>query len=222
MKACGIGPGGTLQRIRDLLLARAQIKFFRNNQAGCSFAAFAAKDPRKFGWSYRVVGTSPAEADAAIQEAIIDTKISTLSLVFRNCKDIAGLLALIEALQECSSIFLGQDIIYQGYRCVGFRAKVGALESWMTGFGPFPFFPKTRQSPHTEIVVRVKPRPPYERVMKKAPDGVIHLADMDMLGIPEEHFKALWHSSFDRTAAILGHKPDIRSAAKTTFILPLG
>jgi hypothetical protein len=57
--------------------------------------------------------------------------------------------------------------------------------------------------------------------MKVSPEGVIHLADMDMLGIPEVEFKKLWKASHEKTAAVLRHEPDFRSAAKTTFILPL-
>jgi hypothetical protein len=56
--------------------------------------------------------------------------------------------------------------------------------------------------------------------MKEAPQGVIHLADMDMKGMNENKFKSLWYGSFDRTEEIIGHKPDLRSAAKTTFALP--
>jgi hypothetical protein len=204
------------------LLARGQIKFFRNNLAGCSFAAYAARDPRKFGWSYQVIDANAAEIDGAVRQASDDPAISTLSLVFRDCEDVRRLLGLIEVLQDCRTVILGQDIVYGSYRCLGFRARIDKFESWISGFGPFSFFPKTRQSPHTEVTMRVKPRPAYDRVMKKAPDGVIHLADMDMLGIAEEHFKALWRSSFERVASLLGHKPDLRSAAKTTFTLPLG
>jgi hypothetical protein len=57
-------------------------------------------------------------------------------------------------------------------------------------------------------------------VMKEAPPDTLHVADMDLLGISENKFKALWYGSFDRTEAVLGHKPDLRSAAKTTFVVP--
>ena len=91
----------------------------------------------------------------------------------------------------------------------------------MTGFGGFDFLPETRQAVFTEIVFRSKPRPDYDWVMKEAPPGIIHLADMDMKGMRENQFKALWYGSFDKTENILGHKPDLRSAARTTFLMPL-
>jgi hypothetical protein len=58
--------------------------------------------------------------------------------------------------------------------------------------------------------------------MKAAPEGVIHLADMEMKGMGEKQFKALWFGSFSKVQGILGQKPDLRSAAKTTFAIPLG
>ena len=106
------------------------------------------------------------------------------------------------------------------YICVGLRVVSGSERSWVTGFGNFDFLPKTRQAPFTEIIFRSKPRPDYDSVMKEAPAGVLHLADMDMKGMRENKFKALWFGSFDKTEAVLGHKPDILSAAKTTFAFP--
>lgn len=73
----------------------------------------------------------------------------------------------------------------------------------------------------TELTFRTKARPQYKKVMKEAPPGVLHLADMDMKGMGENKFKSLWFGSFDNTEKILGHKPDLRSAAKTTFAVPV-
>jgi len=167
------------------------------------------------------VNATSVAIDQAIGQSIADANVSTLSLIFRNCNTASHLLDLVEQLQACKYVFLGQDILFGGYRCLGFRARVGPFESWVSGFGPFSFFAKTRQAPHTEIVARVKPRPAYKKVMKKAPEGVIHLADMEMLGLGDGNFRKLWSSSFDRTAAIIGHKPDQLSTAKTTFVVPV-
>lgn len=57
--------------------------------------------------------------------------------------------------------------------------------------------------------------------MKEAPEGVIHLADMDMKGMKDIQLQYLWDGSFKNTERIIGHKPDLRSAAKTTFAVPL-
>lgn len=57
--------------------------------------------------------------------------------------------------------------------------------------------------------------------MKEAPPGVIHLADMDMKGMQKIQFQSLWDGSFRNTERVIGHQPDLRSAAKTTFAIPL-
>jgi hypothetical protein len=103
---------------------------------------------------------------------------------------------------------------------LGFRAIVGNLRSYVTGFGDFAFLPQTRRSPYVEIAARVKPRPQYEFVFKEAPENIIHLADMDMRGIQRDKLRRLWDNSFIHTQAILGAKPDLRSAARTTYSLP--
>lgn len=210
-----------MQALVNLVVTRSQIKFFRDNKAGCSFAAVAARKPRKYGWVHVVSALDPSSIDQTIERSISDSQTTTLSLIFKDCQTPEHLQELVMLLQRCQHIFLGQDVIYEGFRCLGFRVRVQELQSWVSGFGPFAFFPKTRQAPYTELIFRVKPRPAYEKVMKVSPEGVIHLADMDMLGIPEVEFKKLWKASHEKTAAVLGHEPDFRSAAKTTFILPL-
>jgi hypothetical protein len=81
--------------------------------------------------------------------------------------------------------------------------------------------PKTRQTPYTEISFRVKPKPEYRKVMKPSHADTLHLADMYMHGIDDDVFKKLWGSSLARVASILGHKPNLKSAAKTTYAIPL-
>ena len=123
-------------------------------------------------------------------------------------------------LRDTPPFSLEEEKRYRGRICLGFRLQVGELSSWLSGFGGFDFLPKTRQAVFTEIVFRTKSRPQYDWVMKETPEGVIHLADMDMKGMGEHKFKSLWHGSFATTEEVLGKKPDLRSAAKTTFAVP--
>ena len=199
-----------------------QIAFFRNNDAGCAFAAYAARAPNEFGWFHQVLAVDSATIDGAIRRAISDSKISTQSLIFPTVQDIEALLRLIETFIQCEELVVGQDVQYDGFRCIGFRVHVGSDISWVSGFGPYTFFPKTRQAPHTEIIFRTKIRPAYDWVMKEAPAGVIHLADMEMRGLSNEDFRRMWRSSHERTAHIIGHEPNLLSAAKTTFSIPNG
>lgn len=213
------GTRGT-DRLGLVEIVAAQLNFLAEKKAGCAFAAIAANNPEQYGWYHRLLSPRPEFIDAEITEAIAERNITTLSLIFPEVDSRGKLLELVDTLQRCACVFLEQDSLYQGSRCLGFRVRLGRLTSWVTGFGNFPFFPVTRQAPFTEIVFRVKPRPDYNRMMKKAPDDVVHLADLHMLGIPDTVFKKLWQLSLERTARLLGHKPDLRSAAKTTFTLP--
>jgi hypothetical protein len=204
----------------ESLIIRTQLDFFRQNQAGCAFANYAAFEPIKYGWIHKILKVDASGIDAEIEKAINQQDITTLSLIFPDVDSVESLLKLIRVMTNCNYILLEQNVIFDRYCCLGFRVKVGQLLSWVSGFGAFDFFPKTRQTAYTEIIFRVKKRPNYARVMKKSPSSVIHLADMDMLGIADAIFKKMWYSSLARTAQLLGHTPDIRSAAKTTFVLP--
>jgi hypothetical protein len=214
----GKGPQGLCEQE----IIAAQLEFYRNKKAGCAFAALAAKTPEKYGWRQRVILPTPWNIDAATNEAIASSKTTMISLIFPTVRTVETLTELSKTLQTCcASIFLEQDVVFDGFRCLGFRAQVNSFDSWISGFGPFDFFPVTRQSPFTEITFRVKPRPRYKWVMKKAPENVIHLADLDLLGLAEALFKKMWHASLERTEHLLGHKPDLKSAAKTTFSIPI-
>jgi hypothetical protein len=203
----------------DGVIAR-QTQFYRDNKAGCGFAAFAARNPGKFRWSQRICAPAALEVDEIIRGSISDEAVATLSVIFPAVRTEDDLKALLLELRTSQILSLELNILTENRRCVGYRAKVEPFVSWVSGFGPFEFFPKTRQAPYVELAMRVKPRPPYETVMKEAPEGVIHLADMNMQGMPENDFKRLWGGTMRRTAKLLGHEPDLESAAKTTFVIP--
>lgn len=201
-------------------IIQAQQEFFRKHKAGCGFAALAAKDPARYGWVQKIVEADYTVIELEIRKAIADASVTTLSLILPDVTTEQDLVRLVDELQLCPSVILEQKIFFEDTLCLGFRVKVGNNLSWISGFGNFEFFPPTRRTPFTEIAFRVKPRPDYEWVMKKTPVGVIHLADLDMLGLPKLIFEKLWNTSLKNTARIIGHKPDLKSAAKTTFALP--
>lgn len=207
--------------MQDQTIIDNQLQFYREGRAGCLFAAHAAIDPAKYGWRLCVVDPTVAGVESPLREAIASPTISTSSLIFPTVRTWSDLKALLTMLRTCPSFFVGQSIEVMGTVCLGYRVRIGDLTSWVTGFGPFEFLPATRRSPYTEIALRTKPRPNYRVVMKEAPEGVIHLADMDMLAMSRDKFTSLWDGSFENTAKVLGHKPDLRSAAKTTFAVPI-
>jgi hypothetical protein len=199
-----------------------QLNFYRSGAAGCLFAAHAARDPEKFEWRLSVSEADSSQIEDLIQSAISLWEISTQSIIFPTIVKQVDLMKLFKILGKVPSILTGQEQEYLGSVCVGYRVNLGdVLTSWVTGFGDFDFLPKTRQSVFTEIIFRSKPRPNYTKVMKDSPENVVHLADMEMQGMGESKFKSLWHGSLDSTEKVLGHKPDLRSAAKTSFSVPV-
>lgn len=198
------------------------MEFYRRNGAGCAFAAAAAKNPERYGWRQYVLAPDSSQINCAFQDAIGCPEVSTASFIFPSVNTLDGVVELINVLSTTDPFFIESDEYIDGYRCIAIRAKAGQALSWISGFGPFDDFPITRRSPFVEIAFRVKPRPPYKLFMKKSPDGIIHLADLDFLGdLSWAAFQTLWHASIRRTAEMLGHSPDRKSAAKTTFALPL-
>jgi len=200
---------------------KTQLAFYKRGGAGCLFAAHAANNPSKYEWRLSVCEAAAEKIESIVRDAIISPNVSTQSIIFPSVIHTKELRGLLCVLQEVPSFFLEQEEEYENMMCLGFRARINDKVSWVTGLGGFSFLPKTRQAVFTEIVFRCKPRPEYEWVMKEAPENVLHLADMDMKGIGENKFKALWYGSLDNTEKMLGHKPDLRSAAKTTFAVPL-
>lgn len=193
--------------------------FYATNKAGCAFAALAAKDPARYGWEQNVLPVEATAIQAVTDRAILNPKVSQISLIFPEVVCVSGLAQLIQTLTTLKTFQVGKEEKYEGFRCVGLRAQVGVNQSWISGFGPFAFFPITRQAPHTEIAFRVKDRPHYDRSMKESPPGVIHLADLNV-GVTWAVFQTMWKATMKQTKRLLGHEPDLRSAAKTTFVLP--
>jgi hypothetical protein len=122
-----------MQALLNLVVTRSQLKFFRGNGAGCAFAAIAARKPRKYGWFHVVSALDPISIDQAIERSISDSQTTTLSLIFKDCQTSEHLQELVILLQRCRHIFLGQDVTYEGFRCLGFPC----LESWPDGAGRF-------------------------------------------------------------------------------------
>ena len=202
-------------------IIKTQLAFYRDGNAGCLFAAHASAEPEKFGWHFVVSEVDQKQIESLIQSAIADEKVSTQSIIFPKVLSWDDLKALLLTLVKISTISLGQEDECEGSVCLGYRLKIDADSSWILGFGGFDFLPKTRQSLFTEIVFRCKPKPEYQQVMKESEKDVLHVAHMDMQGMRENKFKALWYGSMNHVEEILGRSSDLRSKAKTTFAIPL-
>lgn len=205
----------------DAEIKLSHLDFFVRNATGCAFAAHVARDPARFDWAIETLGANDVDTiDEVISNAIGNGGISTLSLVFPEVTTEADLIALIPRLDR-EIIFLHEVINVNSKRCFRFRAKIGNDVSYISGFAPFNTMPITRRADLVSIVMRVGPRPNYDWNFKPPEVGVVHVADMDMKGLPDRKLERMWQNSFLRTAGLLGHKPDEESAAKTTFVVPL-
>lgn len=216
----GISAASELVQISDVV--ERQLRFFSEGRSGCGFAAVAAKRPLRYGWRHHILKPSAPAIAAALVQAIESPATTMVSLLFPSVKTMDDLLALIDIVSNSPPFFVESDRLVNEHRCIAIRATVGNSASWVTGFGPFNELPATRQAPCVELTLRTKARPNYKLVMKESKEGTIHLADLDLLGdLSWAVFQALWHKTMRKTAALLGHSPDIRSAAKTTFALPI-
>lgn len=200
-------------------VARKQLEFFQRNKAGCAFAALAAKNPEQYGWCRYVLTPNPVVINALTQASINQPGVNMVSLIIPDVASEAELMRLILLLGACEAYLIEQNTLCDGALCIGIRVRAYGALSWVSGFGPFDFLPETRRTPFTELTFRTKPRPEYDAHIKAPVPGTLHVADLDFGCLPEKTFRKLGEASFIRTEQLLGHKPDLRSAAKTTFVI---
>jgi hypothetical protein len=162
----------------------------RRGQIGCAFAQFMSDDPPSHDWHRLVItGSLPQtwqapEMGQYLNDAIQDQDNSALSLIVpevRNDRQLAELIWHVSALPNCLILEFddsaqSEEIIYIGLR-VPLNENVLAFA---LVFGPFSYFPLTRQAPFTEIIFPTKPKtPPLRKGLTKDP-GSAHLADVHL------------------------------------------
>lgn len=207
----------TKQEVIDL-----QKQFYSDGLAGCKFAQYATQNSYPSGWNFEVLEDIKIESiDDVIKKHINDVSTNQLSLIFPTTKNLEDLKILLSILKESSILFFEQESEYNNYICIRLRAKIKEKISWVSGFGPFDFLPKTRRSPFTELVFRVKDKPSYIKcIQPETPYDQLHVANLEVPYMTREEFTNAWTGSFKKTKEILGHKPDELTAAKTTFSIP--
>ena len=200
-----------------------QIEFFRKGQAGCQFAARVSENPIQYGWRHIVVEPFDiVKIDKIVNESAVDSSTKQLSLLFPQIRTRQDHEQLLSGLDESNIFHIESEIEYNGFRLICLRAKILQKNSWVSGFAPLDFLPETREAPCTELVFRVKDKPKYTNsVQPPTPENELHVANLELPGISRDEFTQLWTGSFIHTRQILGHKPDLLSAAKTTFAIPI-
>lgn len=155
-----------------------------------------------------------------IQSAIEEPGVAMQSLIFPDITSSEELAGMLRNFGQLPMVRLELKTKHRSLMCLGYRICFDDMRSYATGFGNYFFLPATRRAPYTEIVFRSKPRSADVQPMKTAPPGIVHLADLKIGRMPMEQFTGLWNGSFGLVKRILGHSPDLRSAARTTFAVP--
>jgi len=197
---------------------------------GCIFALLASRRADELGWKDFVLSKTVDELEksntlslieSTIESAILDPNCQVLSLLFSKITNDEQLVRLIVYLLRGQSIILVDESEYKKLVTLSLRVELQNKEvlSWLMAFGPFSYFPETRQSPVTEIAIRVKIKPDVQFHRLNKDKDAAHLADLP-IDYKEEVMETTWQNTLRRTRIILGSEPNQFSAAKTTFSIP--
>jgi len=143
------------------------------------------------------------------------------SILFSKVETYPNLIRLIKSLISIDLIILTHEEIIEDKVILSLRTPINnpKILSWLMAFAPFDSFPRTRQSPITELAIRVKPKPSEQFYRLTKGNNDAHLADLPIpykVNVSER----IWDNTIKRTKMILNENPNIFSAAKTTFTLP--
>ncbi len=197
---------------------------------GCVFALLSARNAEESGWQDHVItkkieviekDDTKVQIQKRIKKAIVDSKCEILSLLFSNITVDLELIRLIKQLLIIRDFSLSDKKIIDDHITLALRIPITSdgILSWVMAFGPYEYFPLTRQSPITEITIRVKPKPEIQFHRLNKDKDAAHLADLPIdykVSVTEQ----IWQNTIKRTRIILGEEPNHFSAAKTTFTLP--
>lgn len=203
--------------------------FYQGNN-GCVFARIAAARANSIGWRYFVVEVEKdavpstdqlVEVDALVSAAIVEPSCNICSIVFPAITTTEQALATIERLVSGTTFTVECETVFADHLAIAVRRPVTSdCMAWVMAFGPFSTMPATRRAPYFELTLRTKPKPLelYHRLNDDP--AAAHLADIP-LTMPAVHWDHRWVSTQRRTRSILNGEPDVLSAARTTFVVPV-
>ena len=208
-----------IEGVKDI--AHKQLDFYRQGLVGCKFAEHAAKSPQEHKWGHCIIEhPNVLHIDREVRKAVDDPRIAQLSIIFPSVRTKQDLIALVEQFEMSEIFYFEPDVEFQNYICKRLRARILDKTSWVSGFAPMDFMPKTRRTPFTEIVLRVKNKPPYRKnIQPDTCENELHPGDLAMQGITGAEFTRMWKESFAAVKKVLGHNPDELSAARTSFVI---
>jgi hypothetical protein len=170
-----------------------------------------------------------------------------LSFILPSITHLDDLLRFIEFSKSETDWKVLDNDVYDGKRIVRIRVPMDEVDTngnkthaWMLGFGPFNFFPLTRQSPYFQIMLITKSKSFFKETYNKysltqhlqnAKDrgGDVydaHLADIYIKTVTDnaEMDANLWGNSSKRKWQLLrkgGQEHDANAKAKVTFSYPV-
>jgi hypothetical protein len=213
------------------LVNAVQNHWFTLGQSGCVFAQYLIKYASAVGWK-TVICPSPSRQMGARQlasrlETLIADQVASphcelLSLLFPKAATVPQFENLIKLLLRLKCVDLLP--LETTSELVGLSLRINLTcdrqcQSWVLGFGPFHFFPVTRQAPVTEIVIRTKPK-----VLPLKQDGCTDLSAAHVADVPLEmdarRFALLWNASIQSRRAMLGSESGSFARARFTFSVP--
>jgi len=173
-----------------------QKEWIKSGGIGCLFATALLNRANEIGWVFQI---EPKRLE-------IPKDCFVLSILFPNSN------AEKVRLWALDNGFYIEDIneMYEGL-----RINLSEGISWVQYFGKDSHV-KTRQSPHPMLSFTCKMPP--QTYFKVGFNGVLHLAHASIKHLTKLAADKMWENSHKKTEKILGHKPTIREAAKTTFI----
>lgn len=184
-------------------------EWIAKGKTGCTFATLFAKNPEAVGW--RFIPVEMFEMGNQLKENDL-----IISILFEDHEEFENIYPKWDKEHVKNwALFHGFYVEDTSDNTEGLRIKTPDGVSWVQYFGPDSHI-KTRQTPTCMLTYTRKLNTSH--YIKVGFNGILHLAHAWSKRIKESTYDLLWHRSYKQTEKILGKKPDIESAAKTTWL----
>jgi len=206
------------------LTIRAQRHWHSSGKNGCVFSQAVISKIENYLWETKVISTIVIEElDNLILERLQSKENEVFTMIFPTINSVLLLHNFVREIKEKSKVFKFDTNTFQMNEFTALKMRIdltAEITSWVTGFGPFIWFPATRQSPLFEIAIRTNPKPDNLFYRLNSDKHSAHLADIK-LNYSDSIMEKLWVATYKNTQKILGGK-DEREAnrfatAKVTF-----
>jgi len=228
-----------------------QNKWHSNSLQGCIYAAYIIRqDTSTSGSGVNCFRESLSteliiKIKNEIDSSIEDETTTSLRIILPSITTKENLIEFVSLIKNHTNWLVSDSEIWNGNRLVKMRIPMKQKDenekeivAWVLGFGPFTFFPKTRQSPFFEIIVPVKTKYFFKdkhnrfSLTKQSENSIdrgtssddAHLADVYIAGITddEKRDKQMWENSRKRKSMLLTEHGsvefnDSNAKAKITF-----